>query len=104
MRIVFALIVAPLLALVDQSTALAMVGWSCAHSATLAVHALHFVFLAATVAAAIVAFAQWRRTQSADTRVRNRFLAALATASALLSTLVIVAMWIPVWMISPCIA
>jgi len=104
MRILIALIVAPLLALVDQSTAFAMVSWSCAHAGTLAVHGVHFVFLVATIAAAIFAFAQWRGTMDSDALVRDRFLAGLATASATLSALAIAAMWMPVWMISPCIA
>ena len=104
MRILFALIGAPLLALVDQSAAFAMVSWSCVHAGTLVLHFVHLLFLAATVAAAVFAFAQWRRTIGADALARNRFLAGLAAASATLSALAIVAMWMPVWMISPCIA
>jgi hypothetical protein len=98
MTIVFALIVAPLLALADQATAFAMVSWSCTHTGTLAIHGVHLVFLAATVAAAAIAFARWRSA------TEHRFLCGVATASATLSALAIVAMWIPVWMISPCIA
>ena len=104
MRIVFALIGAPLLALLDQSTAFAMVNWSCAHGSTLVVHFVHFLFLTATAAAAIFAFAEWRGTMRVDALVQNHFLAGVATASATLSALAIAAMWIPVWMISSCIA
>jgi hypothetical protein len=103
MRIAFALIGAPLLALVDQSTAFAMVNWACAHGSTLVVHFVHLVFLAATSAAAIFAFAEWRGTMQADTLVQSHFLAGVATAAATLSALAIAAMWIPVWMISSCI-
>jgi len=104
MRILFALIGAPLLALVDQGAAFAMVSWSCVHAGTLVVHFVHLLFLAATVAAAVFAFARWRRTTGGGALVRDRFLAGVATASATLSALSIVAMWMPVWMISPCIA
>ena len=104
MRIAFALIVAPLLALLDQSTAFALVNWSCAHGSTLVVHVVHFLFLGATAAAAFSAFAEWRGTIRVDALVQNHFLAGVAMASATLSALAIAAMWIPVWMISSCIA
>jgi len=98
MPIVFALIVAPLLALADQSAAYALVSWSCVHTGTLAIHGVHLLSLAATIAAAVIAFARWRST------TEHRFLVGIATAAATLSALAIVAMWIPVWLISPCIA
>ena len=104
MRIVFALIGAPFLALVDQSTAFAMINWSCAHGSTLLVHFVHFLFLVATATAAMFALAEWRGTMRAGPLVQNHFLAGVAVASATLSALAIAAMWIPVWMISPCIA
>jgi hypothetical protein len=103
MRIVLALVGAPLLALVDQSTAFALVSWSCIHAGILALHFVHFLFLAATVALAFLA-AHWRVTMRAEAPMRSRFLAGIATASAVLSALAIAAMWMPVWMISPCIA
>ena len=104
MRIVLALLAGPLLALVDQSTAFALVGWSCAHTGILAVHAVHLLFLAASVAVTLFAAAHWRSTRSDAALVRDHFLAGVATASATLSAFAIVAMWLPVWMISPCIA
>lgn len=104
MRILFALIGAPLLALLDQSTAFAVVSWSCAQGSTLALHFVHLLFLTATAAAAMFAFAEWRGTMGIRELVQSRFLAGVATASAILSALAIAAMWIPVWMISSCIA
>ena len=98
MAIFIALIVAPLLALADQSIALAMVSASCARGGTLALHAVHLAFLAATIAAAFFALARWRAATP------HKFLAGIAVASAALSSLAIAAMWIPVWLISPCIA
>jgi len=104
MRILFALVVAPLLALADQSAAYAMVGWSCSNESMLPVHLVHFAFLAATIAAAIFASAAWRGTMRADALARKRFLAGVATAAATLSAVTIAAMWMAAWMISPCIA
>ena len=108
MRIWFALLVAPILALTDQSIAFAMTGWACANQQAFAMHGVHLLFLAATLAATIVAWGRWRATLRAktsdETLARRRFLAGLATASGALSALVIAAMWVPNWMLSPCFA
>jgi len=104
MRIAFALLGAPMIALVDQSVAYAVVSWSCAHGSTLLMHLVHFVSLVATVVAAILAFGAWRGTLAAESVLQSHFLAGVATASATLSALTIAAMWMPVWMVSSCIA
>ena len=106
MRIWFALLAAPVLALVDQSVAYAMTGWACANQQAIAMHGVHAVFLAATLAGAGAAWGIWRATSSLNRRdetlARRHFLAGLAIASALRSALAIVAMWIPNWLLSPC--
>ena len=104
MRILSALILAPLLALLDQGVGFSMVGWSCAHGGIVALHALNLLCLAATAALAVLAGAEWRRTARAIAGVCDHFLYGVATAAASLSALAIVAMWLAVWMISPCIA
>ena len=108
MRIWFPLLAAPTLALTDQSIALAMTGWACANQQAFAMHGVHALFLAATLAATIVAWGRWRATLRAktsnETLARRHFLAGLATASAALSALVIAAMWVPNWVLSPCLA
>jgi hypothetical protein len=108
MRIWFALLVAPILALTDQSVAYAMTGWACAHQQAFAMHGIHVIFLAATLAGTIAAGGLWRTTSASKTRnetlARRHFLAGLATASGTLSALVIAAMWIPNWLLSPCFA
>jgi hypothetical protein len=108
MRIWFALLAAPVLALADQSIAFAMTGWACAHQQTLAMHGVHVLFLAATVAGTLAARGLWRATLRVktgdETLARRHFLAGLATASGALSALVIAAMWIPNWVLSPCLA
>jgi hypothetical protein len=108
MRIWIALIVAPLLALTDQTVSFALVHWACAHQSTWVVHLSHVVFLAIAAAAAVGAWLRWRETAVAagtgEATVQFHFLASVAMMIALLSAVAIMAMWIPTWMISPCIA
>jgi hypothetical protein len=108
MRIWVALVVAPLLALADQAVTFALVHWACAHQSTWIVHLSHAAFLAIATAAAAGAWLRWRETAiSADAgaaTVQFHFLAGVAMMIAVLSAVAIVAMWIPTWMISSCIA
>ena len=107
MRTWFALLGAPLLALADQSISYATVGWSCAHQHTLVVHAVHGVFLAAIVIGTRFAWHLWRETRAlraqGEEPARRHFMAGLAAASGALSALVVGAMWLPVWILSPCL-
>jgi hypothetical protein len=106
MRIWFALLAAPILALADQVVAYATVGWACAHEQPMAVHAVHALFLVAVVAGTVPAWQLWHATRSGkagnETLARRRFLAGLATALSALSIVVIVSMWMPTWVIAPC--
>src|SRR3954466_244443 len=106
MQIWLALLVAPLLVLADQSISFASVGWACAHQVGGVVHAVHVIFLVATAVATVAAWQLWRATlpvrSSNETLARRHFLATLATASGVLSVLVIVAMWIPTWLLASC--
>jgi hypothetical protein len=108
MRIWIALIVAPLLALTDQTVAFALVHWACAHQSTWVVHLSHVVFLALAAAAAISAWLRWRETAmspgTGEATIQLHFLAGVAMMIATLSALAIMALWIPTWMISSCIA
>jgi hypothetical protein len=107
MRIWLALIVAPLLALESQSIAFALVHWACDHQTMVAVHALYVACIGTTVVFGALAWRHGRESVTvagSEARRRQRFLSGLATASAALSSLVIAAMWVPTWMLSPCIA
>ena len=108
MRIWMALIVAPLLALTDQTVAFALAHWACAHQSTWVVHLAHIFFLVIVAAAAAGAWLVWLETTivagTVEPTVPVHFLAGVATMAAALSAVTIVAMWIPTWMISPCIA
>ena len=109
MNIWLALFAAPILALIDQSVSLAAVSWACAYQHAIVLHALHAGFLLATIACAAPAFILWRngssqRDNDADGEafLRRHFLATLAAGSGSLSGLIIVAMWIPTWIIPVC--
>lgn len=106
MRIWFALLLAPILALIDQSAAYAVSGWACSHQQPLATHAVHLVLLLVVLAGTALAGQLWHATrpQRSSTHERDvrHFLAGLATASGALSALVIAAMWYPTWLLSAC--
>ncbi len=95
-----------MLALADQTVSYATVGWACAHQHALAVHAVHALFLIAVVAGVVPAWQLRNATRSSragtETIARRHFLASLATASGVLSALVIVTMWMPTWFIAAC--
>jgi hypothetical protein len=107
MRVWIALLVAPVLALADQGIAFATASWACEHQNALAAHVVHATFLAATLAATAAVWQLWRETRRIETAdetlVRRHFVAGLATASGALSALAIAAMWIPTWVLAPCI-
>lgn len=106
MKIWFALLAAPILALTDQVVAYATVGWACTNQHVIAVHAVHAFFLAAVVGGTVPAWRLWSTTSLAkpgnEALERRHFLAGLAIALGALSALVIASMWMPTWIIAPC--
>jgi uncharacterized membrane protein len=106
MRIWFGLLIAPLLALADQVVAYAAVGWACHHGNIVPVHGVHGLFLVLALAATLAAWQLWRaaprRRAAEEAVVQHQFLAGLALVSGALSTLVIAALWMPTWVITPC--
>ena len=105
MAIWIALLVAPTLMLLDQSIAYAAAGWACKHQNLLTLHGVHALFLVCTLAAAFMAWQRWQMTRGEpDETTRDRhFLSGVATASAAFSSLVIVAMWLPTWIVPSCL-
>jgi hypothetical protein len=103
-----ALLLAPLLVLADQAIAYALAGWSCAHQHAIVAHVIHALFLAAVLAMTALAWTD-ARTGFAATREsagfsvhRHDVMAVGALAVGALSAVIIVAMWIPQWVLSPC--
>jgi len=107
MRIWWPLLLAPLLALADQSIAYATAGWACAHQQSVAIHVLHALFLAGCIAGVVMALGLWRQPLPAGVDERQRvrhFLAGVGAASATLAAAVIAAMWLGASLLSPCVA
>lgn len=112
MKTWFALIVAPSLALASQSLMYALVTPSCSLQTRVLVHVVGLGALVAAAVLALLARGDWIRygariaggpdTDSADPANARRFLAAVATAVAALSALVILMMWFAAWVLSPC--
>ena len=104
-----ALVIAPTLALADQAIAFSLVNWCCAHQSVLPIHLSHLIFLLIVSSIALAAGGAWLRTRGGATMASEHvrqahFLAGVATIVAALSALAVIAMWIPTWMVSACIA
>jgi hypothetical protein len=99
---------APLIALVDQGVAYSLVQWACATQHVEAIHWVHFIFLAVAITVTLPAWADARTLgaeRGSDTTGvtgRARMMSAAAALSGALSALVILAMWAPTWLLSPC--
>jgi hypothetical protein len=105
-----ALILAPLLALAEQSVAYALATPGCAHQHDVSLNAVPLAFLLLTLAATAMAWVDANRHageghSDADRAGNQRhFMARAATGVGALSSLAILAMWVPLWWLPPCIA
>jgi hypothetical protein len=106
-----ALLIAPMLALAEQSIVYALSTPACQTQREAWLHAVPLLFVALTLLLSAMAWAEARRQQrllpntipDADgAHVGHLLFAWLGVASGALSSLVIVAMWIPQWVLSPC--
>jgi hypothetical protein len=104
------IVLAPLLALADQSVAYALVQWGCFHQQFAALQLVHAFFLAATLATLVPAWPGAMRARlpdraaPGDTHDRHHFMSVVSLMLGAFSALVIVALWIPQWVLSPCFA
>jgi hypothetical protein len=107
-----ALILAPLLALAEQALAYALATPGCAHQHDAVLHVVPLGFLLAALATTAMAWADARRRApeggghaDADRLGANRyFIACAATGVGALASLAIVAMWVPLWWLPPCVS
>jgi len=100
---------APLLALLDQSASYAVVDWACGTQNGALVSWVHFIFLATTIIVTLPAWAdalKYRTTaepnDAGEAGGRVRLMSVVAALSGALSALVILALWVPTWFLSPC--
>jgi hypothetical protein len=118
-----ALLLAPAIALTDLTIAYALVSPSCAHQNRGGLHAVAVVSVLAVLALTAMAWQAWRHQASASNASRAggpaltpgvtaadgdglaqrpSFIALMAVLVGGLSLLVCVALWLPIWMLSPC--
>jgi hypothetical protein len=119
-----ALLLAPLVALGQLSIAYSLVSPACASQDRSGLHAVAAVSLLLVVAMTVLAWREWlgrgamphengdrqrnlvvptvTRADSADAVERPHFVAQIAVVVGALSTLVSAALWLPVWVLSPC--
>jgi hypothetical protein len=107
-----ALLIAPLLALAEQSIVYALATPTCQTQREAWLHGVPFGFVVLTLALTAMAWREARRLRrtSADAghvdtdarELRRYFLARVAVWCGALSSLVIVALWLPQWVLSPC--
>lgn len=104
------IVLAPLLALADQSVAYALVEWGCHAQQFATLQVVHLAFLVGALATLIPAWPGAMRPALADASLpgdnheRHHFMSVLSLMVGSLSALIIVALWIPQWVLSPCFA
>jgi hypothetical protein len=81
--------------------------WYCARQQSWPIHVITLVLLALTCAAGVVSLLHWRRSPKREEYLesrpdRPRFMAVLGLMSSALFFLVILAEWIPAFVIDPC--
>ena len=103
-----ALLLAPVFALADQSVAYSLLEWSCKVQKPAVPHVAHAVFLLLTLATIAMAWPRWhdrpagKREDAGDAITRHSTFAVMAVLVAALCALIIVAMWYPHFVLSPC--
>ncbi|QGZ39549.1 hypothetical protein IP92_01832 [Pseudoduganella flava] len=101
-----ALLVAPSLALGHLSLVYALVTPACTRQTVIMLHAAAAGTLLLCVLLTLPAVANWRRghaySGADDAAARQRFTALVAWLSGALSCLVVLAQWLPMWVLSPC--
>ena len=101
-------LLAPLAWLANLELAYLLVHPSCSRDATLPVHAVHAVCLLLALAGGLTAWRTWRTAggrwpaDEGGPVARTRFLAGLGLAVSALFALVIVAQWIPSFVLDAC--
>ena len=108
MRVWPGLIAAPLLALADQQVAYTLVAWSCAEQNRVALHVVHLAFLVLALLTLVPELRFLRpiahTVHTGGSQDRRVMLSLTALFVAVLSALVILAMWATNWILSPCFA
>ena len=104
-----ALLLAPMLALTALGINYALVTPACEQQAKVAwLHGVFAASLLLSVLFTVLSGRNWQRSKvhqvesESQTRNRQRFVALVAVLVGALSSLVLVAQWLPLWVLSPC--
>jgi len=102
------LLLAPAAFLLNLEVAYALVSTACSTGTRLLVHVVHLVCLLLAVAGALIAWRSWRSTGetwpggAGGKLSRSRFMAGVGLLLSLFIVMVIVAQWIPSFVLNPC--
>jgi hypothetical protein len=98
------LLLAPFLALAHLTVGYALVQPACARHSVWMLHGVAIAFLGAALLATYVAWRDIRLYPAAgDTAPRAHFFGWLGTFTGILFSAVIIAQWLTVWVLSPCV-
>jgi hypothetical protein len=108
MRTWLALLIAPLVALGQQSLMLALATPACARQTLAGLHATSALSVVVTAVSTLLAL-QARRRAAAEPAIegssgRRRLMSGIAVAIGGFSLLLALALWLPVWLLSPCVS
>jgi hypothetical protein len=104
-----AIILGPVIALVNQALIYAMDSWACERATSAPLHAVAGLCLVLSLATAIWSIRALRERASGrvgdndDERRRFRFMALTAVGTSVLSSLVVIAQWAAVIVFAPCV-
>lgn len=102
-------IVPPLVVLATEEVSYMSVPWACARQAPVALHVVPVVALIVIALCGMLARRDWARTgrgvedEAATVLTRSRFLAILGLAASIFCALIVLAMWLPMFIVGPCL-
>jgi hypothetical protein len=102
------LLLPPIAFLLSLEVAYALVPAACSSRNELPVHLVHFICLVLALVGGLTAWRMWRATgatwsgEEGGPLARSRFMAGVGVFTSIMFALVIVAMWIPSFMLDPC--
>ena len=102
------LLVAPILALADQSVSYSLLEWSCEHQKLAIPNMAHAVFLVLILVTMAMAWGCWgdrpagKREDAGDAATQNSTLGVMAFLVASLCALIVAAMWFAHLLLAPC--